>query len=157
MCLPTRPPHGIGHCSLKGMNTIDPNILVNHPVPSFPSPVEARSCEGGDSTMPSTPPRISDRVTWSPGLWWLLFRYEYLFDGLLPQPAAQETIIYERPDQTSEGTPLQSAMPHWDHRQAVNPPPALATMPQAAEELPATSEAPVNQPACVGAFVDLIA
>lgn len=112
---------------------------------------------GFASESPSQP-RMADQVTWSPGLWWLLFRYEYLFDGLLPDPGnGQQMNTYEKPDSMSCGRELASAQPHWDERQLVNPPPTLATREASDVEVPSVTAAPVSQPSSVGAFVDLLA
>ena len=147
----------IVYCSIRSMNTIDSNAAASI-LPLNPSRF-VNDCAPAVDQAPQTsmPPRMADQVTWSPGLWWLLFRYEYLFDGLLPRTSGQETVIYEKPGPLSDGAELSSARPHWNERQAVNPPPALATMAPTAAEIPPAGDAPVSQPVSVEAFVDLMA
>ena len=109
-------------------------------------------------TEGAIPPRMVDQVTWSPGLWWLLYRYEYLFDGMLPHPEnGAQMHVYEKPDSMGEGQMLASAHPHWDERQLVNPPPALATMPDSNMDIPPARMEAFTQPVSVAAFVDLLA
>ncbi|MEE2906536.1 MAG: hypothetical protein VX527_01765 [Planctomycetota bacterium] len=98
-----------------------------------------------------------DQVTWSPGLWWLLNRYEYLFDGLLPQYQQQApVVIKETGDSDQQATTLESAQPHWDDSRLLNAPPAAATLPPPALSAPVLDPIQVSQPG-VGTFVDLVA
>lgn len=141
-----------------GMNTIDA-IAAGSLIPLNTSRL-ANTCSPAVNIVSEapTPPRMVDQVTWSPGLWWLLYRYEYLFDGMLPQPENGRQIdTYENPQSNSCGQSLASAHPHWDDSQLVNPPPALATLHTSEVEVPPAAVAPVSQPVSVGAFVDLLA
>ena len=151
-------PSGIASCFPRSMNTIDA-IAAGSLIPLNTSRI-ANTCspvECAVSEVP-TPPRMVDQVTWSPGLWWLLYRYEYLFDGMLPQlENGGQLNTYEKPDSMSAGQELVSAHPHWEDSQLVNPPPALATMQTSEIDVPPAAVAPISQPVSVGAFVDLLA
>mgnify|MGYP004124108303 CR=1 FL=1 len=89
-------------------------------------------------------------------MWWLLNRYEYLFEGLLPQNQAREVVIEANTTSSSETSNLDSAHPHWNESRLINPPPAAATLPAASMEVPISRPLIVDQPV-TGSFVDLIA
>ncbi|MCH2134412.1 MAG: hypothetical protein MK116_11755 [Phycisphaerales bacterium] len=123
-------------------------LVATAPCPPASAPVSAAPA----AVAPVPPQGIAGPVNWSPGLWWLLHRYEYLFIGLLPTLHAS-TPGAENMD--PPGPILESARPHWDETSMLNPPPAAATIVPAPQEGPLVPQA-VN-PQVVGTVVDLLA
>lgn len=150
--------HRTSYCLSKGMNTINAaaaaSLLPLPPTMMIPPPpaVAASAAPVMEATG------SVDQVTWSPGLWWLLHRYEYLFDGLIPQNQQQASVvIHETCDGEQEDkATLQSAQPHWDDSKLLNAPPAAASMPPSPMPAPILEPIQINQPG-VGTFVDLVA
>ncbi|MDG2424578.1 MAG: hypothetical protein P8M22_11420 [Phycisphaerales bacterium] len=98
-----------------------------------------------------------DQVTWSPSLWGLLNRYEYLFLGMLPGCQQSAEVIQEcRQDGSDDAASLASAKPHWNEKTLLNPPPAAATFTTAEPAVVPSTSAEVIQP-CAGSIVDLLA
>ena len=95
---------------------------------------------------------VLNPTAWSPGMWSLLNRYEYLFPGMLPDQGEQLIVLDH--DQSQPTSSLGE--PHWDESNLINPPPAAATLHQPSmEELPAEPVGVSPQP--VGTFVDVVA
>ena len=119
-------------------------------------------------TAPVQPPNVCspndpgiggcrDQVTWSPGMWWLLNRYEYLFVGLLPQNRSGDVIkVSVEVDHGAEESGLESARPHWDDSRLLNAPPAAGTQSAARVDIPVSQPVNVDQPVA-GSIVDLVA
>ena len=97
---------------------------------------------------------VVNPTAWSPAMWWLLNRYEYLFTGLLPEQPARTIVIDE--DQNQPGSISELGRPHWGESNLINPPPSAATLPEPEAADPPVQAASVS-PQIVGTFVDVIA
>lgn len=150
--------YGITGCFSLGMNSINA-IAAGELLPLNQSHLTT-TCQRMCVNTPSgtVPPRMVDQVTWSPGLWWLLYRYEYLFEGLIPEYQCHRTVVvYAKSGSIESCEPLASAHPHWGTSGLLNPPPALATLPPRNPAQPIGPESCIKQSVSVGAFVDLVA
>ncbi|MBG80246.1 MAG: hypothetical protein CMJ39_06015 [Phycisphaerae bacterium] len=157
---------------MNGMNTINASFAsIPLPQPSIPmNPIPALEPPAGEAdALPTIEPTdrfeisttpssgrvqpVVNPTAWSPGMWWLLHRYEYLFEGMLPEQG--DRIIV---DANHEAPASNSSLgrPHWGESNLINPPPAAATLPEPSMEPPPTPAADVN-PQPVGTFVDVVA
>ena len=139
---------------MNTVNAIAASSLLPLPSTEITQPVQsASSCRASSCCDAS---RFRDQVTWSPGLWWLLHRYEYLFEGMLPTNHMCHQIVKLEHNGITEESGLETARPHWGESRLLNAPPAAGTLPATPLDIPVSQPVECDQPV-VGSFVDLVA